>query len=150
MMRTLWCPMAAVAAALALPAGALAGTNPSITVSPSVADLDEQVTVRGRDFIVFENCRRRVSVRLRSDQNEVRLGTARVRASGRLRFRFVAADRNVGPGRWRVVVFQRCESGRRRLALPAARPRLPAAPLIQRENPAYAGFSRWAILGSNQ
>ena len=68
--------------------------------------------MRGAGFVVFENCRRRVSVRLRSDQNEVRLGTARVRASGRLRFRFVAADRNVGPGSWRVVVFQRCESGK--------------------------------------
>jgi len=112
-MRTIWCPAAAVAAlALALPAAAPAGTNPSITVSPSVASLDQQVTVRGRNFVVFENCRRRVSVRLRSDQNEVRLGTARVRRSGRVRFQFVAEDRNVGPGRWRVVVFQRCESGK--------------------------------------
>ena len=94
---------------LAVPAAA--GTNPSISVSPSVASLDEQITVRGRDFVVFENCRRRVSVRLRSDQNEVRLARARVRASGRVTFRFVASDHNIGPGRWRIVVFQRCESG---------------------------------------
>ena len=102
-------PIAAVAAIA--PQTAAAGTNPSITVSPSAAGLREQVTVRGRDFVVFENCRRRVSVRLRSDQNEVRLGRARVRRSGRVVFRFVAADHNVGPGAWRVVVFQRCESG---------------------------------------
>ncbi|HEX2086501.1 MAG TPA: hypothetical protein VHF89_12515 [Solirubrobacteraceae bacterium] len=105
--------LAALAAAAAVaPAAAAAQADPSISVAPSTAALDERVTVRGRDFVVFESCARRVTVRLRSAQNEVRLGRARVRESGRVRFRFVARDHNVGPGRWRVVVSQRCESGR--------------------------------------
>ena len=52
-----------------------------------------------------------VSIRLRSAQNRVRLGSARVRRSGRFRFRWTPDEANVGPGRWRVVVRMRCESG---------------------------------------
>jgi hypothetical protein len=98
--------LAAVAAAPA-PAGAA----PRISVSPATVDRDETQTVRGRGWPVIEFCERRVVVKLKSDQNSARLGSARVRRSGRFRFEWNADDANVGSGRWRLVVRMTCESG---------------------------------------
>jgi hypothetical protein len=61
---------------------------------------------------VIEFCRRHVAIRLQSAQNRVPLGTARVRRSGRFRFLWTPDEANAGPGRWRLVVRMRCESGK--------------------------------------
>jgi hypothetical protein len=108
-MRLILLPTAAVAAFLLLASPASAA--PAIGVSPAVVDRDATQTVTGRGWPVFESCERRVSVRLRSAQNRVRLGSARVRRSGRFSFRWTPDEANAGPGRWRLVVRMRCESG---------------------------------------
>ncbi len=50
-------------------------------------------------------------ISLKSDQNAVTLGFARVRLSGRFRFEWSADGSNVGAGPWRLVARLRCESG---------------------------------------
>jgi hypothetical protein len=102
---------AATAAALALTASPAVAAL-SIGVSPATVDRDATQTVTGRGWPVIEFCERHVSVRVQSAQNRVRLGSARVRASGRFRFRWTPDEANVGPGRWKLVVRMRCESGK--------------------------------------
>lgn len=102
--------LTALAASLA--AAAPAAAAPRIGVAPKTVDRDETQTVRGRGWPVIEFCERKVVVKLKSDQNRARLGSARVRLSGRFRFEWNADDANVGSGRWRLVVGMRCESGK--------------------------------------
>jgi hypothetical protein len=99
----------ALAATLAL--AAPAGAKPRISVSPNPVDHDQTQTVKGRGWPVIEFCKRTVRISLRSAQNAVTLGTARVRRSGRFAFDWTADDENVGPGRWRLVARMKCESG---------------------------------------
>ena len=103
--------IAVLSFALAFVAAAPATAAPRIDVAPRVVDGDETQTVRGRGWPVIEFCERAVVVKLKSDQNRVRLGSARVRLSGRFRFEWNAADANVGSGKWRLVVRMTCESG---------------------------------------
>ena len=109
MRRILLAPAAAAAALACTAPSAVAA--PSIGVSPATVDRDATQTVTGRGWPVIEFCERHVAIRLRSAQNRVRLGSVRVRASGRFRFRWTPDEANVGPGRWRLVVRLRCESG---------------------------------------
>jgi len=101
-------PLALAALLAAAPAAAAA---PRISVSPATIDRDETQTVTGRGWPVIEFCERKVTVKLKSAQNRARLGTARVRRSGRFTFTWNAEDANVGSGHWRLVVRMRCESG---------------------------------------
>jgi hypothetical protein len=103
--------IAVLAAALAVVAAVPAAAAPQIDVAPRVVDRDETQTVKGRGWPVIEFCEREVVILLKSDQNRVRLGDARVRRSGRFRFEWNAEDENVGSGRWRLVVRMKCESG---------------------------------------
>jgi hypothetical protein len=103
--------IAVLSAALAVVAAAPAAAAPQIDVAPRVVDRDETQTVKGRGWPVIEFCEREVVILLKSDQNRVRLGDARVRRSGRFRFEWNAEDENVGSGRWRLVVRMKCESG---------------------------------------
>jgi hypothetical protein len=95
----------------AVPATA-APPRQSITVRPRVVGFGEDQVVRGRNWVVFENCQRRVRVRLRSPQNSFKIGHAHVRRSGRFRFEWTPRRARVGAGRWRLVVLQKCESGK--------------------------------------
>lgn len=100
-----------LALAGSLAVAATADAAPAISVSPSIVDRDETQTVKGRGWPVIEFCERTVVVKLKSDQNRSRLGSARVRRSGRFTFDWTADDANVGSGRWRLVVRMTCESG---------------------------------------
>lgn len=102
----------ALAAAGCLVAAAPAAAAQRVTAKPKAVDAGAAQLVKGRGWPVNEFCRRRVRISLRSDQNAVRLGGARVRRSGRFRFEWVPQDENVGPGRWRLVARMRCESGK--------------------------------------
>jgi hypothetical protein len=105
---------AAVAVAVLSPAAtasAPAAAGPRLSAAPNPVRLGETLTVRGRGWPVIEFCSRRVRLSLRSDQNAFRIGSVRVRASGRFTFRWVPRRGEVGPGRWRLVARMRCESG---------------------------------------
>jgi hypothetical protein len=100
-----------LALAGSLAAAAPVAAAPRISVAPRTVEHDEDQAVTGRGWPVIEFCQRRVVVKLKSDQNSVRLGSARVRISGRFRFEWTPDDENVGAGRWRLVVRMTCESG---------------------------------------
>jgi hypothetical protein len=53
-----------------------------------------------------------VRVSVRSAQNSVPIAQRHVSDSGRFRFRWIPKNKNVGPGRWRLVARMRCESGK--------------------------------------
>ena len=102
--------IAAALAGLAAPA-ATAASPPLLSVSPQTVNLDDEVTIRGRQWPVIEFCRRRVRLRLESDQNAVLIGFARIRENGRFTRRWTPESGEIGPGRWRIVARLRCESG---------------------------------------
>jgi hypothetical protein len=102
----------ALATAAVVATTASAGLDPRVTASPNPVQEREQLTIRGRGWPVIEFCERRVKLSLRSDQNRVRLGTARVRRSGRFRKRLTPRSVNAGPGDWRLVAVLPCESGK--------------------------------------
>lgn len=101
---------ALVATAAAAPA--VAAAKPRLTVTPSTVALGSPTVIAGRGWPVIEFCRRTVRLTLRSAQNAVPLAVMRIRDDGRFRYRWTPAPRRVGPGRWRVVARQRCESGK--------------------------------------
>jgi hypothetical protein len=103
-------PLVAAAVVAAVPA-APAASPPLLSVSPRPVQLDDEVTIRGRQWPVIEFCRRRVRLRLESDQNAVLIGFARIRDNGRFTRRFTPRSGKIGAGRWRVVARLRCESG---------------------------------------
>jgi hypothetical protein len=102
--------IAAALAGFAAPA-ATAAPPPLLSVSPQTVNLDDEVTIRGREWPVIEFCRRRVRLRLESDQNAVLIGFARIRENGRFTRRWTPESGEIGPGRWRIVARLRCESG---------------------------------------
>lgn len=105
--------LAAVVALLAATAPATsAASRQFISAAPDVVAFGQQQVIRGHGWVVFENCERHVRLRLRSPQNSFLLGTAHVRRSGRFRFAWTPRRARVGAGRWRLVVLQRCTSGR--------------------------------------
>ena len=109
-MRSATALTAAVIASLATAAGAQAAQ--SITADPIRVDHDAAQTVRGRGWPVIEFCSRTVRVSVVSAQNSVPIAQRHVSDSGRFSFRWIPDNRNVGPGRWRLVARMRCESGK--------------------------------------
>src|SRR5215218_10741531 len=101
---------AAVVASLITAAGAQAAQ--SISVDRSVINSADVQTVRGRGWPVIEFCSRTVRVFVVSAQNSAPIAQRHVTDSGRFRFRWIPDNKNVGPGRWRLVARMRCESGR--------------------------------------
>ena len=75
-------------------------------------DSDRVQTVRGRNWPVIEFCSRTVRLSVRSAQNSAPIAQRHVTDQGRLRFRWIPDNRNIGPGRWRLVARMRCESGK--------------------------------------
>ncbi|HWT21961.1 MAG TPA: hypothetical protein VN213_00490 [Solirubrobacteraceae bacterium] len=104
-------PLLAVLALAGVAPPAPAAAAPRLSATPDPVRFGEVVTVSGRGWPVIEFCARRVRLVLRSAQNELGLGFARVRASGRFRFEWTPRRSEVGAGAWRVVARLRCESG---------------------------------------
>jgi hypothetical protein len=104
---------AAVIAALATAAGiaSAAPGDPTITADPVKVNQTATQTVRGRNWPVIEFCSRTVRVSVQSAQNSVPIAQRHVSDTGRFRFRWTPQNKNVGPGRWRLVARMRCESG---------------------------------------
>jgi hypothetical protein len=102
--------VAAALVGLAAPA-APAAPPLLLSVAPQTVRLDGEVTIRGREWPVIEFCRRRLRLRLESDQNAVLIGFVRIRDNGRFTRRWTPESGEIGPGRWRVVARLRCESG---------------------------------------
>ena len=102
---------AAVIAALAAAAGiATAQADPRITADPVRVDSDAIQVVRGRNWPVIEFCSRTARVFVVSAQNSAPIAQRHVSDSGRFSFRWVPKNKNIGPGRWRLVARMRCES----------------------------------------
>ena len=109
-MRAATALTAAVIASLATAAGAQAAQ--SITADPVTVDSADVQTVRGRGWPVIEFCSRTVRVSVVSAQNSAPIAQRHVSDTGRFRFRWIPDNKNVGPGRWRLVARMRCESGK--------------------------------------
>jgi hypothetical protein len=103
---------AAVIASLIAAAPVPAQAPQRITAVPARVDSDAVQTVRGRGWPVFENCSRTIRVSVRSAQNAAPVAQRHIRANGRFSFRWIPQNKNVGPGRWRLVARMRCESGK--------------------------------------
>ena len=104
---------AAVIASLAAAAEvATAQGDPRITADPVVVDSDAIQVVRGRNWPVIEFCSRTIRVSVRSPQNSAPIAQRHVSDTGRFRFRWIPDNKNIGPGRWRLVARMRCESGK--------------------------------------
>jgi hypothetical protein len=103
---------AAVVVALAVAASAPGQTTQTVTAAPTVVDATAVQTVRGRNWPVFENCSRTIRAFVRSDQNSAPIAQRHIPDSGNFTFRWIPRNKNVAPGRWRLVVRMRCESGR--------------------------------------
>ena len=111
-MRSIAALTAAVAAVLAAVAAAPAQPPQRVTADPATVGQDATQTVRGRNWPVFENCSRTIRASVRSAQNAAPIAQRHIGDNGRFTFRWIPRNRNVGPGRWRLVVRMRCESGR--------------------------------------
>jgi hypothetical protein len=112
-MRALTALTAAVLASLVTAAGAQAGQPAqSISADPVRVDRTDVQTVRGRGWPVIEFCSRTVRVFVVSAQNSAPIAQRHVSDSGRFSFRWVPQNKNIGPGRWRLVARMRCESGK--------------------------------------
>jgi hypothetical protein len=105
---------AAVIASLTTAAGiaSAAPGDPAVTADPVKVHSNAVQTVRGRNWPVIEFCSRTVRVSVRSPQNSVAIAQRHVSDTGRFRFRWSPQNKNVGPGRWRLVARMRCESGK--------------------------------------
>jgi hypothetical protein len=103
-------PLAAAGALVAVPAAPAVGP-PHLSVTPSTVHLGDQVTIKGTQWPVIEFCKRRVRLRLESDQNAVLIAFAHVRDNGRFTRHFTPRKGRIGAGKWRVVARLRCESG---------------------------------------
>jgi hypothetical protein len=109
-MRSATALTAVVIASLATAAGAQAAQT--ITADPVRVDRTDVQTVRGRGWPVIEFCSRTVRVSVRSAQNSAPIAQRHVSDSGRFSFRWIPRNKNIGPGRWRLVARMRCESGK--------------------------------------
>ena len=109
-MRAATALTAAVLALLATAAGAQAA--PSISADPVRVDQTDVQTVRWRDWPVIEFCSRTIRVSVRSAQNSAPIAQRHVSDSGRFSFRWIPKNKNIAPGRWRLVARMRCESGK--------------------------------------
>jgi hypothetical protein len=103
-------PLVALVATV-VPATTAAAAPPILKVTPNRIHLGETTTIRGTQWPVIEFCKRRVRLRLESDQNAVLIGFVRINDNGRFTRRFTPRANRIGAGRWRVVARLRCESG---------------------------------------
>ena len=105
---------AAVIASLTTVAGiaTAAPGDPRVTANPIRVSHDAVQTVTGRNWPVIEFCSRTVRVSVRSAQNSAPIAQRHVSDTGRFRFRWIPDNKNIGPGRWRLVSRMRCESGK--------------------------------------
>jgi hypothetical protein len=105
---------AVVIASLATAAGVATAApgDPRVIADPAVVDSNAIQTVRGRNWPVIEFCSRTVRVSVRSTQNSAPIAQRHVSDAGRFRFRWIPDNKNIGPGRWRLVARMRCESGK--------------------------------------
>jgi hypothetical protein len=103
---------AVAVAALAAAASVPAQTTQTVIAAPTVVDSTAVQTVRGRNWPVFENCSRTIRAFVRSDQNSAPIAQRHIADNGSFTFRWIPRNKNVGPGRWRLVVRMRCESGK--------------------------------------
>jgi hypothetical protein len=101
----------AALAGLAGVAGAAPG-DPVISADPVRVDSNAIQTVRGRNWPVIEFCSRTIRVLVRSPQNAAPIAQRHISDTGRFRFRWIPDNKNIGPGRWRLVARMRCESGK--------------------------------------
>jgi hypothetical protein len=106
--------LAAVLAASLVAAAAVPAQSPQqrISASPARVDRADVQVVTGRGWPVIEFCSRTIRVSVRSAQNSAPIAQRHIRANGRFRFRWIPRNKNVGPGRWRLVARMRCESGK--------------------------------------
>ena len=111
-MRGIAALTAAVLAGLSLAAAPSAGAAQTITATPKSVDPADVQTVRGRGWPVIEFCSRTIRVSVRSAQNSAPIAQRHIRANGRFSFRWIPRNKNIGPGRWRLVARMRCESGK--------------------------------------
>src|SRR3954451_18656986 len=109
-MRTLALLPLAAAALLAAPTAASAAPA-FLKVTPKRIHLGETTTIMGTQWPVIEFCKRRVRLRLESDQNAVLIGFVRIRDSGRFRRHWTPMAGRIGTGHCRIVARLRCESG---------------------------------------
>src|SRR5829696_4464698 len=101
-MRTLAVlPLAVAAAALAAPATAGAAP-PFLKLTPNRIHLGETTTIKGTQWPVIEFCKRRVRLRLESDQNAVLIGFSHISDNGRFSRNFTPRKSKIGAGHWRV------------------------------------------------
>src|SRR5687768_382539 len=99
-------------ATLAAAAAVSAQSPQRIAADPPRVDRADVQVVTGRGWPVIEFCSRTIRVSVRSAQNSVPIAQRHIRANGRFRFRWIPRNKNVGPGRWRLVARMRCESGK--------------------------------------
>ena len=101
-----------IAVVLAAAAPATAQAAQSISATPKTIGTTDIQIVRGKGWPVIEFCSRTVRVFVRSAQNSAPVAQRHIAANGRFSFRWVPRNKNVGPGRWRLVARMRCESGK--------------------------------------
>jgi hypothetical protein len=104
--------LTAVVLAVTTAFASAAGAAQTITATPKSVDRADVQTVRGRGWPVIEFCSRTVRVSVRSAQNSAPIAQRHIRANGRFSFRWIPRNKNIGPGRWRLVARMRCESGK--------------------------------------
>jgi hypothetical protein len=92
-------------------ASAGAASNPSIHVQPATVAFGQSFTVTGEHWPVIEFCSRKMRFSLRSDQNAVAIGHARITKKGKFTFTYKVKKGAVGGGDWLVQAKQACESG---------------------------------------
>jgi hypothetical protein len=104
--------LTAVVLAVTTAFASAAGAAQTITATPKSVDRADVQTVRGRGWPVIEFCSRTVRVSVRSAQNSAPIAQRHIRANGHFSFRWIPRNKNIGPGRWRLVARMRCESGK--------------------------------------
>jgi hypothetical protein len=104
-------PLVTAAAIVAVPATAASAAAPFLKVAPKRIHLGETTVITGRQWPVIEFCKRRVRLRLESDQNAVLIGFSHISDNGRFTRNFTPKKGKIGAGHWRVVARLRCESG---------------------------------------
>ena len=103
-------PLATAAFAM-VPATAASAAPPFLKVTPNRIHLGDTTTIRGTQWPVIEFCKRRVRLRLESDQNAVLIGFSHINDNGKFTRHFTPKKGKIGAGHWRVVARLRCESG---------------------------------------
>lgn len=113
--------VAAAASAGAAGGHARAAVGPRLSATPNPVAFGRPLTIAGQGWPVIEFCERRVRLSLRSPQNSLALGSARVGLRGGFRRAWTPRRAAIGAGRWRLVARMRCESGRDGSAVPVVR-----------------------------